>query len=303
MIRSAFLGTPRSAVPTLEALARVSDLQLVITRPNRPRGRSKTPEASPVKSTARILGADVAQPADGAALATVLSGLDLDVAVVAAFGMIIPSDVLAMPTNGMVNVHYSLLPRWRGAAPVERAILAGDPTTGITLLQMEAGLDTGGILAHWETAIGADEAAGELTDRLAVAGAELLAHHLERIVAGHVAAEPQDEGASTYASMLSSAEARLDFTRPADFVVRMVRAFNPRPGAHTRWRGDRFKIHAARPVSGSRQPGQIETDGSVVLVGCGTGCLELLSVQPSGSKSMRASDWARGVRGDLGRFA
>ena len=301
-IRSAFFGTPRSAVPTLEVLSQISDLQLVITRPDRARGRSATPQASPVKQAAEQIPTAIGQPADRDDLAKMVARLDVDIAVVAAFGMIIPAEVLDMPARGMINVHFSLLPRWRGAAPVERALLSGDRTTGVSLMQMDAGIDTGGILAQWETAIGADESAGQLTERLSIAGAELLEQRLGAIVSGDLAPEPQDDAAKTYAPMLSSAQARLDFTQTAAQVGRFIRAFNPRPGAHTSWRGARFKIHTARPVTGRLDPGRIEAGRRAVRVGCGSGCVELRSVQPGGSKVMSGIDWARGVRGELDRF-
>ena len=283
-------------------MAGLTDLRMVVTRPDRPRGRGRTPSMPPVKHRALKLGLDVHQPTTSQQLDTAIASTALDVAVVAAYGMRIPPQTLARPAAGMLNLHFSLLPRWRGAAPVERAILAGDPTTGVTLMQMAEGLDTGAVLSAWETAKGSDETAGELSERLAVAAAELLCEALLPAVAGHLVAVPQDERRATMAPRLSKEETRLDFAAPAAEVARTVRAFSPRPGAFTTWRGRRFKILRAQVVAGDFAPGRIDAAAAGVRVGTGKGCIELLSVQPAGSRSMRADDWMRGVRGVPGRF-
>ena len=302
MIRTAFLGAPPPAVPSLETLAALTDLRVVVTRPARPRGRGRTPAPSEVEAKALELGIPVARPSDPQQLEAALAPLGLDLAVTAAYGMILPPGVLALPRCGAVNLHFSLLPRWRGAAPVQRAVLAGDAVTGVTLMQMEEGLDSGGVLAAWPTSIGSDETAGELTDRLAAAAAELLGRNLEALAAGEPAPEPQDESLAVWAPKVTSAEARLDFTRPAEEAVRAVRAFCPRPGAHTVWRGARFKIHRARAAPGALAPARLEVRSGLVLAGAGGGCLELLEVQPAGARSMTAAEWLRGVRGGLGSF-
>ena len=302
MIRTAFLGTPQSAISSLETLAEFADLRLVITRPDRPRGRKRVPVAPEVKVRAIELGIPVQQPSTPEQLDAAIAGLDLDVVVLVAYGMIVPAATLARPRRGMVNLHFSLLPRWRGAAPVQRAILAGDPTTGVTLIQMDAGLDSGALLAAWETAIGWDESAGDLTDRLAVGGAELLSQNLEAIAAGDVAPVPQDDGLVVRAPRVSMREARLDFTRSAVDIVRAVRAFCPRPGAYTTWRGKRFKIHRGRVVPGELASGRLEVDATGVRVGTTEGCVDLLTVQPAGVRPMDARRWLRGVKGDPGRF-
>lgn len=255
-----------------------------------------------VKQRALQLDLDVRQPATSGQLDAAIASVVLDVAVVVAYGVRIPPQTLARPRAGMLNVHFSLLPRWRGAAPVERAILEGDATTGVTLMQMAVGLDTGGVLLDWATAIGSDETAGELSARLAVAGAELLGEALLPVVAGHLVPVPQDERLVTLAPRLSKQETRLDFSRAAEEVARTVRAFSPRPGAYTTWRDQRFKILGAREVSGKLYPGHLDAVGASVLVGTGSGCIELLSVQPANSKLMPADAWIRGVRGDPGRF-
>lgn len=302
MIRTAFLGTSRVALPALEALTDMSDLRMVVTRPDRPRGRGRLPSMPAVKQRALQLDLDVHQPATSGQLDAAIASAVLDVAVVVAYGVRIPPQTLARPPAGMLNLHFSLLPRWRGAAPVERAILAGDPTTGVTLMQMEEGLDTGGVLSGWATSIGSDETAGELSARLAVAAAELLGEALLPAVAGQLVPVPQDERLVTLAPRLSKQETRLDFSMPAEEVVRTVRAFSPRPGAYTTWRDQRFKILRAREVRGKLDPGRLDAAGAGVRVGTGGGCLELLLVQPAGSRQMGADDWIRGVRGDPGRF-
>ena len=302
MIRAAFLGTPQAAVPALETLASLTDLRIVITRPDRRRGRGRSLARSPVKARALELGLAVHQPANSEELDSVIASSDLDVAVLVAYGMLIPGPTLERPSAGMLNLHFSLLPRWRGASPVERAILTGDPTTGVTLMQMSEGFDTGGLLAAWGTAIGADETAGELTERLARGGAELLEQSLESVVSGRLKPVPQDDDRVTQAPRLSKQEARLDFAWPGDQLVRAIRAFSPRPGAFTTWRNRRFKIHGARVVAGSLAPGLLEVDGAMVRAGTGRGCIELLSVQPAGARSMAAHEWLAGVRGHPGRF-
>ncbi len=302
MIRTAFLGTPPPAVPSLDLLARSTDLRLAITRPDRPRGRGRTPAMPPVKRRAQELGIPVHQPRTADRLGALLASRDLDLAVVVAFGMLLTPETISYPRWGTWNLHFSLLPRWRGAAPVQRAILAGDETTGVTLMQMAAGLDSGGVLAAWETSIGSDETAGELTDRLATAAAELLARSLESLGAEELSPLAQDERKVTWAPRFTAAEARLDFTRSAVELERAIRAFSPWPGAHTTWRGRRFKIHRARMVPGELEPGVLDTGLAGLRVGTAAGCLELLSVQPEGTRAMEARQWLRGVRGDLGRL-
>ena len=301
-MRTVLLGTSRAAVPSIGMLSELSDLHAVITRPDRPRGRGRAPAPPEAKTKAVELGVLVRQPAATGELDATMADLDPDLAVVVSFGMIVPAATLSQPRLGIVNLHFSLLPRWRGAAPVERAILSGDDTTGVTLMQMEAGLDSGAVLAAWETSIGRNEDAGALSERLAIGGAELLATHLGPLASGELSPSPQDESKVTWAPRLTTSEARLDFTRPAEQVIRAVRAFCPRPGAHTTWRGKRFKILLARRAPGRLAPGYVEADGSSVRVGTGTGCLALQTVQPAGKRAMDAGAWLRGVKGDPGRF-
>ena len=302
MIRTAFLGTPGSALPTLDLLAGLTDLRMVVTMPDRRRGRGRRLVMPPAKARAIELGIPVRQPRSPGELDALVASMEIDVAVVVAYGMLVDARTLARPSAGMLNLHFSLLPRWRGAAPVERAILAADSVTGVTLMQMEAGLDTGGVLAAWQTAIGWDETAGQLTDRLSRGAAELCGRKLEDAVAGALRSEPQDVDLATYANKVTGAEARLDFELPTCEVERAIRAFNPRPGAHAYWRGRRIKIYVGRVVPGRLAPGRLTVDGSGVRVGAADGCIELVTVQPEGSRPMEAAAWVRGVRGDPDRF-
>ena len=301
-MKTALLGTSQEAVPTIDILAGLTDLRAVITRPDRPKGRGRVPAPPEGKVRAVDQGIPVWQPDTPAALDDAVAGMDLDLAVVVSYGMIVPAATLARPRLGMVNLHLSLLPRWRGAAPVERAILAGDDVTGVSLMRMDAGLDTGPVLAVWRTSIGEHEDAGALSERLALGGAELLATHLGHLQRGDQEGVAQEESMVTWAPRLVVAEARLDFGQPVEQVVRAIRAFCPRPGAHTMWRGKRFKILRARPVPGRLEPGCLEIDEIGVRVGTATGCLALRTVQPEGRKAMDALAWVRGVKGDPGRF-
>ena len=298
-----FLGTPAAAVPVLDRVAATGDLRLVITMPDRPRGRSKTPKPPPVKEWALQRGVPVAQPADRAELVATFEQLeDVELGIVVAYGRIIPPAAFELPQHGLVNVHFSLLPRWRGAAPVERAMLAGDLVTGVSLMAIEAGLDTGSVYAVWATSIGRGETAGELTARLAMGGAELLGHHLDQLRTGSLAGAPQAADRATHAAKLTVEEARLDLHEPADAVLRRIHAFNPRPGAHCTLGGERFKIWTARLASASLAPGVLDFDGTRLVVGTATEALELTEVQPAGSRRMEGAAWARGRSDALGQL-
>ena len=301
-MRTALLGTSKEAVPAIDILAGLTDLRAVITRPDRPRGRGGAPAPPYAKVRAAEQDIPVRQPATSAALDAAIAAMDLDLAVVVSYGMIVRAATLARPRLGMVNLHFSLLPRWRGAAPVERAILAGDDVTGVSLMRMDAGLDTGPVLSAWRTSIGEDEHAGTLSERLALGGAELLAAHLGELEREALEPVAQEESMVTWAPRLVVSEARLDFHQPAEQVVRAVRAFCPRPGAHTTWRGKRFKILRARVAPGRLEPGCLEIDDIGVMVGTARGCLALTIVQPEGRKAMDALAWLRGVKGDPGRL-
>ena len=297
-MRVAFAGTPAFAATALEAIAGAGHVvPIVFTQPDRPAGRGMRLTASAVAQSAQKLGLAIAKPAtlrDAHARQT-LSDANPDVLVVAAYGLLLPREVLAVPRRGCINIHASLLPRWRGAAPIQRAILAGDELTGVSLMQMDAGLDTGPVIASEAIAISARDTAATLTDALAQLGARLLVAALAAPEAWR--ASPQDSTLATHAPKVSRQEAGIDWTLPARAIERRVRAFNPAPGAETRMAGEIIKIWEALSIDQSGAPGAVVVcDGDRVLVGCGSGCLELRRVQRQGGRAMAATDYARGAR-------
>jgi methionyl-tRNA formyltransferase len=291
-MRIAFMGTPDFAVPTLEALlAAGQEVAAVYCQPPRPAGRGKALRPSPVQQRAQAAGIDVRTPLSlkGEEEQAAFRALALDVAVVAAYGLILPQPILEAPRMGCVNVHASLLPRWRGAAPIQRAILAGDAQTGVTIMRMERGLDTGPMLANWPAEIGR-KTAGELTAELAQIGAELMASVLERLP--NVGARPQPERGVTYAAKIEKHEARLDFGKSAAEAERQVRAFNPAPGAFFEYAGERIKMHAAEVVPDSGPPGTVLDDA--LTIACSQGALRPVSVQRAGRAPVSAAELLRG---------
>jgi methionyl-tRNA formyltransferase len=292
-MRLAFMGTPAFAVPALDALVAAGhDVAAVYTQPPRAADRGRvTP--SPVQARAEQLGIVVRSHERLRSQETqaAFAALRLDAAVVAAYGLILPAAVLDAPRLGCINIHASLLPRWRGAAPIQRAILAGDTKTGITIMQMDRGLDTGPMLLTRSTPIGARETAGELTARLAALGAETIVEALARLES--LVPQPQPGDAATYAPKIDKAEARIDWTRDAMFLDRLVRAMAPAPGAWFQWQGQRVKLLMAEagPAGAPAPPGTILAGGRVVT---GAGALVLETVQPAGGRVMAAADWLRG---------
>ncbi|MDP3984129.1 MAG: methionyl-tRNA formyltransferase [Acidimicrobiia bacterium] len=296
-LRTVFLGTPETAVPTLRALNAISEVALVVTRPDRPRGRSGTPAPPPVKVAARELGLAVAQPANHRELVDTLNTVaPVDVGVVTAFGMLLPPEALATPARGIVNVHFSLLPRWRGASPVVAAISAGDPKTGVSLMQMDEGLDTGPVIATSSTPIRPDETGQELSGRLARLGAELLSQHLADYVDGNIEPVSQSTSAATYAPQIKPADRILDINLQPQVAVNKIRALADKPGAILAIDGRAHLILAARPLNRTLPTGQIIIEDGEVLVGTGGGALMLLMIQPPGRRPMAAAAWARGLR-------
>ena len=301
-----FLGTPAFAVPSLEAVDRLCDrgsleLAAVVTQPDRAgdRGRLSVPA---VKARALAFGVPVLQPAriDEAALREILA-LGPELLVWAAYGNRIPSALLGAVNGRAVNVHASLLPRWRGAAPIAHAILAGDHETGVTLMEGTAALDEGPILAQERTPIGEAESAGDLTRRLALLGAGLLERELPRYIARDLEAEPQDGSLATLAPKLTSRDGALDFARPADELARRVRALTPEPGAWTTFRGDRLVVAGATVSGGTpKEHGVLEIHDGRPEVAVGAGWLRLEMVRPAGKRTMTGEDWARGLRGVAG---
>ena len=304
MARVAFLGTPPAAVPSLRAVRTVCEISTVITRPDRPRGRSGRPRPSAVKEAALELGLDVSQPETSVELHRVLSELaPLDLCVVVAYGMLIPPSTLTIPERGFVNVHFSVLPRWRGAAPVQRAILSGDPRTGVSLLRLDEGLDTGPIVAIRSSAIGETETSGDLTARLAHAGAAMLGEFAPRLLSGSLVATPQPSEGVTVADKVRPEDARLTVEENPEAFTRRVRAMNPRPGAWAMRGGERMRIFRARPADESVPAGELFFTGDRLLCGVEGGSVELVEVQPEGKRPMPGADWARGRRGDLGSLS
>jgi methionyl-tRNA formyltransferase len=296
-VRAAFLGTPEAAVPTLERLIEVCEVTAVITRPDRPRGRSGRPQPSPIKEAAERLGLAVLQPAGSSELTATLTGLHpLGVAVVTAFGSLIRPEALAIPRRGFLNVHFSLLPRWRGAGPVAAAIAAGDEETGVTVIRLDAGLDTGPIIAARSVVIGRDENAGQLTSRLALLGAGLLRDVIGPWVQDEIEGFPQPAAGATSAPRIGPDDLPLDLNRPATELVLKIRALAPRPGASVDIDGQRYRVLAARVAQAVLPRGHITLDGERVLIGTGASALEIITIHPPGRTLMPALHWWRGLR-------
>jgi methionyl-tRNA formyltransferase len=298
-MRVVFAGTSAFAVPALEALITAGHpVLLVLTQPDRPAGRGLTAAPSAVKQAAERHGVPVFQPArlsDPAAQGR-LRETRADVLVVAAYGLILPQAILDIPPRGAVNIHASLLPRWRGAAPIQRALLAGDRESGVCIMQMDAGLDTGPVLMREALAIAPDETGGSLHDKLAALGARLVVATLDGLARGTLQATPQPVAGATYARKIDKAEARVDWTRTAPEIARQVRAFNPVPGAATRLRGEEIKLWRAIPVECAAAP-----PGTVLRVGregidvaCGVAAVRLTELQRAGGKRLPADAFLRG---------
>jgi len=300
--RILFAGTPAFARASLEALLRSGVRPAAVyTQPDRPAGRGRVLTMSPVKELALAEGLDVRQPRTlkSPDEQAAIRELAPDLLIVAAYGLILPQAVLDIPTRGCLNVHASVLPRWRGAAPIQAALLAGDPRTGISLMQMEAGLDTGPVYAAAEITIGDGETAGELHDRLAVLGGRLLVDRLDDVLDDRLEAVAQDDSRATYAGKISRDDARLDWRRPAAELERQVRAYNPVPGAWFEAFGENVKCWQARVLDDARTPSGNARPGSVlgagrdgIQVACGTGALCLTSVQRPGKGRITGGEWA-----------
>ena len=301
-MRIVFAGTPDFAVPCLQAAARHNEVVAVYTQPDRPAGRGRGLTASSVKQAALERGLPVYQPLslrDPAAQAE-LAALQPDLLVVVAYGLILPQAVLDIPTHGCWNVHASLLPRWRGAAPIQRAIQAGDSHSGVCLMQMEAGLDTGPVLLEQSLELAADETGGSLHDKLAALGAQVLADGLGLLRAGlRPVARPQPAEGVEYAHKLDKAEARLQWSQDAQVLERQVRAFNPWPVAEAQLQGERVRIHAAQAipgVAGMPVGSVLAASRAGIDIACGNGALRLLVVQREGGKPVAAADYLNARR-------
>ncbi len=292
------MGSPDFALPILHSLSRQHDVVGVVTQPDRASGRGRELKAPPVKTLALELGIPVIQPKklrEPEAMQQ-LHAWNPDIIVVAAFGQILKKEVLDLPKFGCVNVHASLLPRWRGAAPINAAILAGDEETGVTIMQMDVGLDTGPMLAMKSIRIKPDDTTGSVTQALSTLGADLLLETLPDYLAGKIMPTPQPEEGATYAPMLKKEDGLLDFTKPAAELERRVRAMNPWPGAWFEWDGAPLKLHKARVGQGNAEAGKRLVEQNQPAVAAGGGILILDEVQPPGKKIMPGKSFLAGAR-------
>ena len=299
-MRILYAGTPAFAAAALAALLDGGhDVVHVLTQPDRPAGRGLKPQASAVKQLALTRQLPLSQPATlrDSALTAQLAGLHAEVMVVAAYGLMIPEALLQLPSRGCLNIHASLLPRWRGAAPIQRAILAGDRESGVTIMQMDAGLDTGAMLLAQAVPIAADDTAQTLHDKLAAIGAQLLLRTLQ----DQPQPVAQDSACASYAAKISKAEAHIDWTRPAVEIDRLIRAFNPAPGAYTTWNGQALKIWRAEPAVATATPGTVvQADHNGVVVAAGGGAIRLLEMQRAGGKRLAPRQFLAGTPIDAG---
>lgn len=304
--RAIFFGTPEIAVPSLEALASIADVVRVVSQPDRPSGRGNQVSATPVHAAALRLGLSIMQPTKVRTpeFAAELRALGADVAIVIAYGRILPKPVLDAPRLGCLNLHASLLPRWRGAAPIQWAITSGDRETGVCLMQMDEGLDTGAVLARKTRAIDENETSGELFTKLGLDAAELLRAELPRFLRLELTPTPQPTEGVTIARMLEKSDAPIDFAWPARRVHDRVRGLSPWPGAETRVSGQRLKVHGTRVASDAGMRGASGTlvaiDARGLEIACGEGSVVLVDVQLEGKKRARAQDLANGLRLTIG---
>jgi methionyl-tRNA formyltransferase len=298
-----FAGSPRFAIPTLERLAANHHIAAVLTQPDRPAGRAQEMQPPPVKVAALRLGLTVHQPekikSDSAR--ELLQRLQPDAMVVVGYGQILPPWLLELPRLGCINLHASLLPAYRGAAPIQWAVVNGETKTGLTTMQMDPGMDTGPILLQWETEIGAEETAVELADRMSQAGPELMTQTLRELESGTLTAQPQDNSRASRAPLLKKEHGRIDWNLTAGEIFNRVRGFLPWPGAYTGFRGQKLQIWRAKPYPGFTNsgalPGQLLLDGENLRVVCGSGAgLHLLEVQLEGKRRLSVADFTRGIR-------
>ena len=287
-----FMGSPEFSVPVLETLHQAHEIVAVYCQPPRPAGRGKADRLTPVHAKALALGLPVHHPVSlrGDTATREFAALGADVAVVVAYGLILPQAILDAPRLGCLNIHASLLPRWRGAAPIHRAIMAGDAETGVCIMQMEAGLDTGPVLLHEAVAIEAEETTADLHDRLSALGARLIVQALDRLP---LPAVPQAEQGVTYAAKIDKAEARIDWAKPAIEVDRLIRGLSPFPGAWCDVGGERVKLLRCRLAAGSGAPGRV-LGGWVIA--CGTGAIEVLEAQREGKRPATARELLNGLK-------
>ncbi len=302
-MRIVFMGTPEFAVASLQACLELGEVVAVVTQPDKPRGRGQEVSFSPVKALALSKGLAVLQPPKirGTAFHEELRALEADVAVVTAYGKILPQETLDAPKHGCVNVHASLLPRFRGAAPIQWAIASGDAQTGVCLMRMDAGMDTGPIIDRAELPILPGDTSASLHEKLSVLGGQVLRRSLAGYLGGSLVPEPQPTDGVVMAPMIRKEDGVLDFTKPAAELERRMRAFTPWPGSSTRLEGQVFKVHAATVVEGQGEPGTVLSSGPAgIVVACGVGALRFEQVQPEGKRVMPVKDFLLGRRIDVG---
>jgi len=307
-MRVVFFGTPEFAIPSLRSLVwEGHDVAAVVTQPDRPHGRSRSVLVPPpIKAFAAEESIRVFQPEGptGDVFLASLNRLKADIGVVVAYGHILSPEILALPRLGMLNVHASLLPRWRGAAPIQHAILAGDRSTGVSIMQMEAGMDTGPVYTRGETPIAPEETAGDLATRLADLGAAALVSTLEALASGEVHPEPQDDPLATHAPKIDRDQARIVWTESAEMVARRTRAFDPAPGAWTEHDSRPVKLFGGVPVAGAGEPGLVLDHTDRLVIACGEGAVAVAEVQPAGKRRLAVADWIHGRKlGDPVRFS
>ncbi len=296
MARVVFMGTPDFAVPTLRALIAAHEVIGVVTQPDRPAGRNRQVQMSPIKLVALEHGIAVLQPEKirRAEAQDALRQWHADAFIVAAFGQILPQTVLDMPAHGSINVHASLLPRWRGAAPIQAALRAGDAETGITIMQMDAGLDTGAMISQRAIPIEANDTGQSLHDKLAALGADLLIDTLPAYLNGAITPMPQDDALATFAPRIDKAEGHIDWIAPAALIERTVRAFTPWPGTFTTWDGKLLKILAGSVTTGTAEPGRAIQRDDQIAIGTGSGLFLPTRVQLEGRKPMLIDEFRNG---------
>lgn len=303
MLRTVMLGTPDFAVPTLLQLANTENVIAVFTQPDRPAGRGRLPLASPVKREAKARGIPIYQPRSlrkQPEVVEALRALKPDLMVVAAYGLILPQTVLDIPVHGCLNIHASLLPKYRGASPIVSALLEGEHETGITIMLMDAGLDTGPILAQRAIAVNPEDNAELLEIRLSLLGASLLDETLPQWIAGDITPQAQDSTQATTTRLIKKEDGQINWNDPAAKIVRMVRAYTPWPGAYTSWRGQPLRILASRESGETGMPGQVSLQAGQLLIGTGTGSLSVERLQLAGKRAMSAEEFVRGQRGFIG---
>ncbi|THH35066.1 methionyl-tRNA formyltransferase [Aliishimia ponticola] len=289
-----FMGTPDFSVPVLEALVEAGhDVLCVYSQPPRPAGRGKKERLSPVQAKAEALGLPVRHPVSlkSSEAQAEFAALGAELAVVVAYGLLLPKPILDAPERGCLNIHASLLPRWRGAAPIHRAIMAGDTRTGVCIMQMEEGLDTGPVLLRKEIAIAPEDTTGTLHDKLSQLGAGAIVEALAAL--DDLVPQPQPDDGVTYAAKIDKAEARIDWTRPAAEVDRQIRGLSPFPGAWTEWQGARLKLLASRAEDGQGAPGDVLDDD--LLIACGADAIRITRLQRAGKGAQAAAEFQRGA--------